>query len=682
MKLGKKLLSLLLASIMLLSCMAALSFTTSAAYKLGDTFTFGSYPQTKVSNSSIISALNSKATGWTSLGFYAGSGSWNTATQQSYAQYCDVTYNGVKYRGVKFSAYRPDETIYASSTASDPGTLYPQYANGYRINNTYWFKYEPLTWRVLDPSTGLVICKSAIDSQAFNNQIDYQNSKYYNKNNSTQYFACDYSHSSLRTWLTGTFMSTAFSSTEQGKLISTSIHNKGIYTLMNNNNHTDLDFANTSDKIFLPAYDEMIDTTKGYQQYPGVEDELRARQGTDYALCMGLKIVNSKGPYWWLRSAGHDTKDVCNVNFNGQSAWAVSTAANHTNFGVVPMLCCSDVKSSTPTTVTVTFNANGGSVSTSSKSVTVGSTYGTLPTPTRTGYTFNGWYDGSTKITASSTVTKTSNHTLTASWTGNSITVTFNANGGSCATTSKSVTVGGTYGTLPTASRFGYNFLGWYDGSTKITASSTVTKTSNHTLTAKWQGIEVTVTFDPNGGSVAPNNKPVRVGETYGSLPTPTRSNYTFLGWYSISDEPVSSNTVVSTIVNHKLVARWQEKTLMPSIAIKNYVESRTIDYRATITFTAQTANAPSGSTVHWFIDGQDYATGSTCTIKEAKKSFTVQAKLMLGNSTLATSMTENVKVKTGFFAKLVAFFRALFKKLPVIAQGFFAEDVIDKAVK
>ena len=41
---------------------------------------------------------------------------------------------------------------------------------------------------------------------------------------------------------------------------------------------------------------------------------------------------------------------------------------------------------------TVTFNANGGTVGTTSKEVTYDSTYGTLPEPTRSGYTFDGWY--------------------------------------------------------------------------------------------------------------------------------------------------------------------------------------------------------------------------------------------------------------------------------------------------
>lgn len=67
----------------------------------------------------------------------------------------------------------------------------------------------------------------------------------------------------------------------------------------------------------------------------------------------------------------------------------------------------------------VTFNANGGSVSTTSKKVYLNATYGTLPTPSRTGYTFNGWYtasSGGAKITNNTTVNLTSNQTLYAVW--------------------------------------------------------------------------------------------------------------------------------------------------------------------------------------------------------------------------------------------------------------------------
>ena len=68
---------------------------------------------------------------------------------------------------------------------------------------------------------------------------------------------------------------------------------------------------------------------------------------------------------------------------------------------------------------TVTFDPNGGTVSTTNKTVTVGDTYGTLPWPTRTGYTFDGWYTaktGGTKITATSTVKTSDGTPLYAHW--------------------------------------------------------------------------------------------------------------------------------------------------------------------------------------------------------------------------------------------------------------------------
>lgn len=73
---------------------------------------------------------------------------------------------------------------------------------------------------------------------------------------------------------------------------------------------------------------------------------------------------------------------------------------------------------------TLKLNVNGGKkLSTSSITVTSGDKYGTLPTPTRKGYTFKGWYtkkNGGTKITKSSTVTITKNTTLYAHWSKNS----------------------------------------------------------------------------------------------------------------------------------------------------------------------------------------------------------------------------------------------------------------------
>lgn len=157
-------------------------------------------------------------------------------------------------------------------------------------------------------------------------------------------------------------------------------------------------------------------------------------------------------------------------------------------------------------TFTVTFDKNGGNdPSSASKTVTYGSTYGTLATCTRTGYTFAGWYtaaSGGTQVTSGTTVSITADQTLYAHWTANTYTVTFNTNGGTTPTASKSVTYASTYGTLPTPTRSGYAFLGWYtaaSGGTQVTSSTTVSITANQTLYAHWKVLAILRVVDSGG---------------------------------------------------------------------------------------------------------------------------------------------------------------------------------------
>ena len=82
-------------------------------------------------------------------------------------------------------------------------------------------------------------------------------------------------------------------------------------------------------------------------------------------------------------------------------------------------------------TYTVTFNGNGGTPSVASKQVSYNSTYGTLPTATKTGYSLSGWFTsstGGTQITADTIVTSTSNHTLYAQWTAGTFTISYQPN--------------------------------------------------------------------------------------------------------------------------------------------------------------------------------------------------------------------------------------------------------------
>jgi uncharacterized repeat protein (TIGR02543 family) len=149
--------------------------------------------------------------------------------------------------------------------------------------------------------------------------------------------------------------------------------------------------------------------------------------------------------------------------------------------------------------IVVTFDAQGGTVDPETKEVTVGSTYGPLPTPTSTNadFTFTGWYTEptlGTKITEDSIVSNTNNHTLYARWeiplTTKKVTVTFDAQGGTVDPETKEVTVGSTYGQLPTPTKILSTFTGWFTEKTdgdKVTSSTKVTNNKDHILYARWK---------------------------------------------------------------------------------------------------------------------------------------------------------------------------------------------------
>ena len=219
-------------------------------------------------------------------------------------------------------------------------------------------------------------------------------------------------------------------------------------------------------------------------------------------------------------------------------------------------------------TKSISFDANGGSVDTASKTVTYYSTYGNLPTPAaRTGYTFDGWYtakDGGTQVTSNTIVATSAGSTLYAHWTANKYTVTFDENGGDTPSkASQSVTYDSAYGTLATVTRTGYTFDGWYtaaSGGTKVTSTTKVSTTGDRTLYAHWTANKYTVTFDENGGDTPSKaSQSVTYDSAYGTLATVTRTGYTFDGWYTAASggAKVTSTTKVSTAGNHTLYAHW-----------------------------------------------------------------------------------------------------------------------------
>lgn len=226
---------------------------------------------------------------------------------------------------------------------------------------------------------------------------------------------------------------------------------------------------------------------------------------------------------------------------------------------------------------TVNYDGNGGNCGQTTSYATSASAAVTLPTPTRSGYIFAGWYtvaSGGDRVGgAGESYTPSANVTLYAQW-GKPCTVTYNANGGSCGTVSEKYT--GTTLTLPTPTRDGYWFIGWYDAATggnKIgDAGATYNPAGEITLYAHWQEkVEYTVTYNANGGTCGTASATYQ--GTVLTLPTPTRPGYKFLGWYTATSGGTKigeAGASYTPSANITLYAQWQINSYTITVTTNN----------------------------------------------------------------------------------------------------------------
>lgn len=151
-----------------------------------------------------------------------------------------------------------------------------------------------------------------------------------------------------------------------------------------------------------------------------------------------------------------------------------------------------------PITYTIDFNTNGGLPTLSSIDYTIESDSFTLQEITKVGYTFDGWYNGETKVTEITTGTY-GNMTLVAKWTADLYTISYDlADGVNNPENPTSYTIESGLITLKDPTKEGYTFAGWYNGEQLVTTIDSNTL-ENITLTAKWK-----ITTDHEGTEVDP----------------------------------------------------------------------------------------------------------------------------------------------------------------------------------
>lgn len=272
---------------------------------------FGTYPQSRVTNGNLTSTLNQKAGvlpteynngNWTSYGYY------NDGDISNYMWYIDLEYESEKYRGVYFTLYRPWHTHTPCSVPSDF-----QDVNGYIVENIYWFKFEPIKWRILNESASnvTILSELILDSQEF----------YHSKDTRTEekktIYPNNWEYSNIRIWLNETFYGTAFNDLQKDKIVKTN-----------------------DDNIALLTSKEAMNEDYGFSSTNTDLDTARRKQSSDYAKVQGLFVDESTYvgcSWWWLSTASeHVDHNVARVSSGGKVGSYCEV--DFTRSGVVPVI--------------------------------------------------------------------------------------------------------------------------------------------------------------------------------------------------------------------------------------------------------------------------------------------------------------------------------------------------------
>lgn len=285
----------------------------------------------------------------------------------------------------------------------------------------------------------------------------------------------------------------------------------------------------------------------------------------------------------WARGTSDASKTVSMSvwnDYNSNCKWGSASAPSTASYTIkVPALA----------KYTLTANANGGTISSTSgwsgtgskatKTVQYKSSYSTLPSLSRTGYTFGGWYtaaSGGTQVTAS-TKMAAQDTTIYAHWTINTYTLTAYANGGSISATSgwtgtgdsatKKINYQVAYGTLPTVTREGYELIEggeWKTSSGTRVTSASLMGAGAAPIYAQWEKKTFTITYNANGGSgtIEPGTQIYNEGYEIVNGTGFTKHGYSFKNWNTNangSGTTYYAGDIYKKNTNETLYAIWEE---------------------------------------------------------------------------------------------------------------------------
>lgn len=281
----------------------------------GDNIYFGYWPQTLERDENVIAKLNEMAGTPPLPRDKENPYNWESHEGTTYMWQKIVIYNGTKYLGVQMNDYRASGVYSLRSYVMD---------NGYFTFEVYWFKYEPIKWRILTTSGDSAYIMSDIALDSFSIQPDRKDENrdglFASYNNSTGVpdgtYANNWEYCFLRGWLNETFYNEVFNKLQKEIIKTTHLDNTARSSNPNDypkyygygekagkNKFAD-QCKDTDDKIFLLSLRDITTTAYGFNKDVRAEDPARNLQATDFAKLHGAPMNTNDKKYvtWYTRS--------------------------------------------------------------------------------------------------------------------------------------------------------------------------------------------------------------------------------------------------------------------------------------------------------------------------------------------------------------------------------------------
>lgn len=264
---------------------------------------------------------------------------------------------------------------------------------------------------------------------------------------------------------------------------------------------------------------------------------------------------------------------------------------------------------------TLTQNINSDTETTKTSTIYYEGTQN-IPTPTKTGYKFDGWEvsGNGSKMDGNTFTMGDANATITAKYTPIDYTISYDLQGGTMSGQKTSYNIETPTFSIPTPTKNGYTFLGW-TGTDLTSASKSVTikqgSIGNRVYKANWKAINYSITYNLDGGSISGQPTSYTVESPTLNIPRPTKTGYTFLGWTGSNGNKNQLDVSIThgSIGNKAYTAHWTANKYIltfnynkPSNASSN-IANGTITSK-TVTYDSPYGELPAPTLRGWTFNG------------------------------------------------------------------------------